>query len=183
MAGASLAHNRIVANLLRVLGSALRGKPCAPYPSDLRVRLPSGDRYVYPDVTVICDPVELTDEHQDVVLNPRVVIEVLSDSPGSSDTNAPLEAPEGGASSLRSAQTGALVASGFDRGPKFEDYRGMPSVQEILFVSRDHRLIEHYARTEGAWTLREHRVGDVVKLVSVPATLALDEVYEGLALA
>ncbi len=154
MAGASLAHNRIVANLVGELRSALRGGPCAPYPSDLRVRMPSGERYVYPDVTVLCDPVELTDAHQDVVLNPRVVIEVLSET-----------------------------TEGFDRGPKFEDYRAIRSVQEVLFVTQDHRMVEHYVRVDGAWTLREHRGGDVVKLVSVAATLALDDVYEGLAVA
>lgn len=153
MAGASLAHNRIVANLVRELGVALRGGPCAPYPSDLKVRMPRGERYVYPDVSVLCAPIELEDEHEDVVRNPRVLIEVLSES-----------------------------TEGFDRGPKFEDYRAMRSVQEILFVSQDHRLVEHYLRSGDTWTLREHRGAERVSLSSVAASLGLDDVYEGVAL-
>jgi Uma2 family endonuclease len=153
MAGASLAHNRIVANLLRELGLALRDGPCAPYPSDLKVRI-AAERYVYPDVSVLCAPIEVEAEHDDVVCNPRVVIEVLSES-----------------------------TEGFDRGPKFEGYRALPSVREIVFVSQDHRLVEHYLRADDAWTLREHRGTDVVALASVDARLALDELYRGLQVA
>ena len=75
MAGASLAHNWIVANLLQHLGFALKGTDCKALPSDMRVRIPT-ERYVYPDVSIVCGRPEL--EGPDVLLNPRTIFEVLS---------------------------------------------------------------------------------------------------------
>lgn len=79
MSGASLAHNQLVGNLVRHLGNALEGSGCLALPSDMRIRIPLRDRYVYPDVTIVCGSPELEGE-RDVLLNPRTVIEVLSPS-------------------------------------------------------------------------------------------------------
>src|SRR5947209_4150471 len=105
MAGASPRHNAIVRNLLLALGSRLRGKPCQPYPSDLRVHVPATGLYAYPDVTIVCAPIEHHPKDEATVMNPRVIIEVLS------------------------AGTEA-----FDRGAKFAHYRSIASLRTYVLV-------------------------------------------------
>lgn len=152
MTGASLAHNRIVMNLSYELTRTLRGSDCEALPSDMRVRIPKRG-YVYPDVTIICGPIE-TEGESDVLLNPRTIIEVLSPS-----------------------------TAAFDRGKKFAGYRSIPSVQEVLFVSQDARQVEHYTRQQdGSWTLREYCDDDAVPLASLPSPLPLSQIYHGVAL-
>ncbi|AKF10367.1 Uma2 family endonuclease [Sandaracinus amylolyticus] len=156
MAGASLAHNAIVANLVIALGTRLDRSACRPYPSDLRVRIPGSDRYVYPDATVVCGRAQLEDEHHDVLLNPTVVIEVLS------------------------AGTEA-----FDRGEKFAAYRTITSMQSFVLISQDQQRVEIYTRgPEGVWSFREHRGGDVTLALGNERTVALpiDALYAGVEL-
>jgi Uma2 family endonuclease len=149
MSGASLAHNLIVGNLLMHLGHALRGSGCRPLPSDMRVRLPTGDRYVYPDVTIVCGPPELEGE-ADILLNPRTVIEVLSPS-----------------------------TEAFDRGEKFAGYRSISSLREVVFVSQHARAIECLTRqADGTWSLRDYRDADALTLEALQTPLALDAIYE-----
>jgi Uma2 family endonuclease len=153
MGGASLAHHRIVANLLRHLGNALDGSGCVALPSDIRVRIPMRDRYVYPDVTIVCGPPELEGE-ADVLLNPRTIIEVLSPS-----------------------------TAAFDRGDKFSGYRSIPSLREVIFVSQALRQIECYTRQPGAardsWILREYLGDDALPLEPLAAPLELRQIYAG----
>lgn len=150
MGGASLDHNRIVRNLVRHLGNALEGTDCEVLPSDMRVRIPGGDRYVYPDVIVVCGPPRL-ERKADVLLNPRLVLEVLSPS-----------------------------TAAFDRGDKFAGYRSIPSVREIVLVAQDTRRVESYARqTDDSWILREHTGDAVVPLGPLPSPLPLAQIYEG----
>jgi Uma2 family endonuclease len=151
MTGASLAHNRIVSNLVRVLGNELEGTPCEVLPSDMRLHVVATGLYTYPDVTIVCGVPELEDEHRDTLLNPIVLIEVLSASTES-----------------------------YDRGQKAEHYRQIPSLQEYLIVRQDAPRIERYhRRSEREWTLTE-AIGfeEGVQLASVPCSLALREVYE-----
>jgi len=151
MSGASLEHNRIVRNLVRHLGNALEGMGCEVLPSDMRVRIKPRSRYVYPDVTIVCGPPRLEGE-ADVLLNPNLVIEVLSPS-----------------------------TEAFDRGEKFVGYRSLPSVHEVALVSQDARRVECYARhLDGAWILREHTGDATVSLGPVVLTLA--QIYEGVEL-
>jgi len=148
MSGASLAHNRIVRNLLRHLGNALDGSGCEPLPSDMRVRLPGHGRYVYPDVTLVCGPPSLEGE-RDILLNPKTIIEVLSPS-----------------------------TAAFDRGDKFIAYRGISSVDEIVFVSQHERRVECYTRQSGdSWLLREYRDDGAISLMALSAPLPLRLVY------
>jgi Uma2 family endonuclease len=152
MTGASLAHNRIVRNLVRHIGNELDGSPCEPLPSDLRVRIPKRG-YVYPDVTIVCGPLEIEGE-SDILLNPSTIIEVLS--PSTAD---------------------------FNRGAKFDGYCSMPSVQEVMFVHQDMRRVDHRTRQQdGSWVFRDYRDDDAVPLVSLPRPLALARIYEGVAL-
>ncbi|UJR86224.1 Hypothetical protein I5071_83060 [Sandaracinus amylolyticus] len=153
MAGASLAHNAIVANVVIALGTRLDPRACRPYPSDLRVRIPGTERYVYPDATVVCGRAQLEDDHQDVLLNPTVVIEVLS------------------------AGTEA-----FDRGEKFAAYRTITSMQSFVLISQDRHRVEIYTRgPEGVWSFREHREGDVTLTLGSDRTVAVpvDALYAG----
>src|SRR4051794_34639534 len=80
MTGASLAHNRIIVNLDRQLGQKLQGGPCEAFVNDLRVRVSRTGLYTYPDVVVTCGEIHLEDDHADTLLNPTVIIEVLSPS-------------------------------------------------------------------------------------------------------
>ena len=78
MAGASLVHNEIVANLLGAIKVQLKGKPCRIYPSDLRVSVPTADSFTYPDATIVCGKPEMIDDEFDTLTNPTVIIEVMS---------------------------------------------------------------------------------------------------------
>jgi Uma2 family endonuclease len=151
MSGASLRHNRLVANLVGTLHSQLRGGPCAALPSDMRVRVPATGLYTYPDVSVVCGEPQLEDAHMDILLNPVVLIEVLSES-----------------------------TEGYDRGRKFEHYRRIASLQEYVLVSQKQPRVEGYRRQgEREWLLTE-AVGleESVELPSVRCVLSLAEVYE-----
>lgn len=152
MAGASLAHNRIVANLLQRLGERLRGRGCEALPSDLRVRL-SATKFCYPDVTVLCGPAQLVPDAPDTLTNPSVVIEVISDA-----------------------------TERFDRGEKFRSYRALSSIREVLFVSQDARTVEHFvrggdARADGeTWVLRTYTEG-LVPVLGPDTAIAIDDLY------
>jgi Uma2 family endonuclease len=151
MAGASERHNRLVANLIIALGSQLRGQSCRVYPSDLKVQMPGGRRYFYPDVSVICGPAEFVDEQQDVVTNPVVIIEVLSDA------------------------TAAI-----DRGLKLQSYIQIPTLQDYLLVSQDTEMIERYSRGEDApWLYTEHIGREaMIDLAAIGCHLGLADVFD-----
>lgn len=152
MTGASLAHNRLVRNLIVTLAEALRGSECEVLPSDLRVRIPGRARYLYPDATVVLGAPELEDDHADTLLNPRVVFEVLSDS-----------------------------TETFDRGRKFAAYRSIPSLREYVLVEQSEARVDHFSRTEarGAWTLRRYTDDDRLALPAIDAEVPLARLYAG----
>ena len=151
MAGASRKHNLIVVNVLVALGGQLRGGPCEVYPSDMRVRVTATGLYTYPDVTVVCGTPELEDVHGDTLLNPTLLVEVLSDS-----------------------------TERTDRGRKAVHYRRLATLQEYLLVSQSEARIERYRRAgEGEWRLTEAlALDDVLELDSIGCTLPLRDVYE-----
>ena len=126
MAGASREHNLIVGNLVRELGLQLKNRPCEVYPSDMRVRLPSG-LYTYPDVSVDCGPPQFEGAEMDVLLNPLLLIEVLSDS-----------------------------TKAYDRGTKFRHYRQLASLREYILVEQTAPQLEQFVREDnGKWELSE----------------------------
>ncbi|HSL72022.1 MAG TPA: Uma2 family endonuclease [Longimicrobiales bacterium] len=150
LAGASKAHNLIVVNLVAILHGQLKGQPCEVYPSDMRIHVRTG-LYTYPDVSVVCGTPQLEDEHFDTLLNPTVLIEVVSDS-----------------------------TERYDRGRKAEHYRQIESLQEYLLAAQDKARIERYRRQgEREWVLTE-AIGleESVPLDSVGCVLPLRDVYD-----
>jgi Uma2 family endonuclease len=150
MSGASREHNLVSINLGRELSSQLKGRPCETYASEMRVFIPSTRRYYYPDISVACDEPSFQDGQFDTLLNPTVVIEILS---GSTES--------------------------FDRGRKFENYREIASLREYVLVSQDRVLVERYTRTEAGWVLSDaNRLDDLLRLDSIGCTIPLREIYD-----
>lgn len=151
MAGASWEHNVIVANLIATLHAQLEGSPCQVCPSDLRIKVHETGLYTYADVSVVCGEPDLEDEHFDTLLNPTVLIEVLSDS-----------------------------TERYDRGRKAEHYRRIESLREYLLVGREQPRIERYRRQgEREWVLTEAGgLDEGVELTSIPCVLVLGDVYD-----
>lgn len=154
MAGASETHNLITGNLVGVLWTALRDGPCRVFPSDLKVRTP-GSKFYYPDVSVICGETEFADEEKDVVLNPTLIVEVLSDTTAS-----------------------------YDRGQKFLAYQRVPSLQTYLLVSQDAVRVEHFFRQDdGLWLYgKEEGLEQSVRIATPPCRIPLVEIYRKTAL-
>lgn len=153
MAGASFAHNRICANLTGELYGQLRGKTCAVVGSDQRLRILSGSAYVYPDVTVVCGPPAFNEEKTfDTLLNPTLLVEVLSPSTANND-----------------------------RGEKFMYYRQVPSLRQFLLLDSARVHAELYSLDEpGRWVLTETReLATVLDLSSIGCRVPLAEVYAG----
>ncbi len=150
MAGASRQHNLITANVIRELGTQLRHKPCEVYPSDMRVKVSSTGLYTYPDVVVVCEEPEFEDAELDTLLNPTVLVEVLSQS-----------------------------TADYDRGHKFEQYRTLPSLREVLFVAQDSSHVVHYQRQhDDTWILSETRDANArLAMSSIGAEIPIEEVY------
>jgi Uma2 family endonuclease len=148
MAGTSRQHVRICVNLTRHLANATAGKSCETFNNDLRVWIPRRLAYNYPDVVVVCGEAEFLDNEFDTLLNPKLVIEVLSPSTARRDLHT-----------------------------KFRDYRSLDSFAEYVVIAQDDRVIEHFVKREdGIWAIQE--VGDELRLVTVPCVLTLDEIYD-----
>jgi len=151
MAGASETHNLIVSNLIRALGNRLAERPCCVYPGDLRILVVATGLYTYPDVSVVCgEPCLVQDRHQDILLNPQLLIEVLSPS-----------------------------TEAFDRGRKFEHCRAIPSLLEYLLVPQEKPALEHFLREQGgAWRFSAVQgIDSALTLPTLGIELPLAEVY------
>jgi len=152
MAGASFAHIRIVANLSRHLGNLLADSTCEPCGNDLRVKVPETTMYTYPDVTVICGEPEFDDDQKDTLLNPVLIIEVLSPS-----------------------------TSSYDRGGKFSHYRKIESLQSYILIDQEWVGVEHYVRQGDQWILTAYEKRDeVLKIPTLGVELPLSEIYQRL---
>ncbi len=151
MAGATEEHNAISSNLVIELGIQFKKRPCKVYSSDMRVNVSIQGDYVYPDVVALCEAPQFSDEHKDNLMNPALVVEVLSES-----------------------------SEIYDRGRKFELYRQLPSVQEYLLVAQDRCHIEQYQRqANGQWLLSEFKAMEAeLVLTSVNVTLRVEDVYD-----
>jgi Uma2 family endonuclease len=151
MAGASRWHNLIVTNVLRELSLQLKGRPCTTYPSDMRVKINPTGLYTYPDVTVVCGAAQFEDNQQDTLLNPTLIVAVLSES-----------------------------TEAYDRGGKFAHYRKVASLMEYVLIIQTKPHIEHYIRQpDNRWLLSEaDNLPDTVHLPSINCHLALAEVYD-----
>lgn len=150
MAGASRTHNRISLNTASFLDGRLSERGCETFMADMRVQVEPTGLYTYPDVVVTCEEPRFADEREDTLLNPQLLVEVLSPS-----------------------------TEGYDRGKKFDHYRQIESLKEYLLVSQEEHLVIRYSRDDhGRWFLVDARGLDAkLTLESVGAELPLAEVY------
>lgn len=153
MAGGTIEHARLSTAVAVELGNALRGRRCAVYGSDLRIRVRATDLATelctYPDVSVVCQQAEALPDDPHAIVNPTVIVEVLSDS-----------------------------TEAYDRGAKAAHYRRLASLREYVLVNQHERRIEVYHRNErGLWELSEAGPGERIALPSLDVALAVDAVY------
>jgi Uma2 family endonuclease len=151
MSGASRAHNLITINISRELSRQLRGRPCEAYANEMRVKVRSANFYTYPEVVVVCGEPQFEDAELDTLLNPTVLIEVLSQS-----------------------------TERYDRMAKTFYYRTIESLTEYLLVAQHKVHIEQYVKEEnGEWSLIECTSPEqVAQLASIECALQLSEVYD-----
>jgi Uma2 family endonuclease len=156
MAGASRNHNQITSNIVVSLGRQLAKLPCSVYSSDMKVRTRTADlsKYSYPDVVLSCDEELFESDKGDVLLNPQIIIEVLSDS-----------------------------TEAYDRGLKFFHYQLISSLQEYLLVSQHYCRVEHYQRrADKQWIYSEfHTMEESVSLATLACSLTVSEIYHRVA--
>jgi len=151
MTGASINHIRIVTNITIELGNQLRGRGCDILTNEMKVRLRDSRKFFYPDVTVLCGEPQFHDERKDIIVNPLLIIEVLSPSTES-----------------------------FDRGAKFQAYQQLDSLREYLLVTQDKTVIEQFVRETGErWTYQATIGADSsLALPSIECSLDLSAVYD-----
>lgn len=151
MTGGTESHNLLSGNAHSSLLVQLRRRPCKTYNSDQRIKVMVTGLHTYPDVTVVCGEAQFIDRPRQTLINPTVIIEVLSPS-----------------------------TERYDRGMKFQNYRTIPTLKDYLLISQDEYRIEHYSRQEnGEWLLRE-AVGPEAQLTiySIDCVLTLEDVYD-----
>ncbi|RRR71281.1 MAG: Uma2 family endonuclease [Candidatus Viridilinea halotolerans] len=151
MAGGSARHNRLAGSTYAALYAQLRQRDCNVYPSDMRVKSATTGLYTYPDITVVCGAEAFEDASEDTLLNPSIIIEILSPS-----------------------------TETYDRGKKFQHYRTIVSLREYLLIAQDAYQIEQFVRQSGdTWLFAEVRGRDAqLVLPSLQCTLSLAEIYE-----
>ena len=153
MAGAKAPHNLLIANLIIELGQQLRPRRCPVFPSEMRVRVKPGGLYTYPDVIALCGEPHFLDLEQDTLLNPQVIVEVLSPS-----------------------------TEAYDRGRKFEMYQAIESLREYVLVASDRVHVDLYVRQpDGRWMRTSADSIDAsLSLESVDAQLKLSGLYQNI---
>ncbi len=151
MSCASFFHNRIRSNINLDLGNSLEGSGCVVLSNEMRVSSPTTASYFYPDLLVLCDEPEFEDDVFDTLLNPIVIIEILSPS-----------------------------TEAFDRGEKFSHYRQIESLQEYIIVSQDKVNVERYLRKPDEWSYTcFQELNQELPITSIACELSLKEIYEG----
>lgn len=147
MAGASSDHASLVGNIFVVLSPFVRGQGCRIYPQDVKAKIEGKSRYYYPDILVTCDARDREERY--VKQHYTLIVEVLSEG-----------------------------TEAFDRGKKFEDYRRTESLEEYVLVAQDRVCVEVFRRkAKGRWELESYGVGDEVRLDSLGARFAIEQLY------
>jgi Uma2 family endonuclease len=150
MSGASRRHNLIAGNFHRELSSQMRGRSCEAYVSDMRVKVSPAGLYTYPDIAAVCGEALFEDEQIDTLVNPTVIIEVLSDS-----------------------------TEAYDRGEKFAQYRRLEALSEYVLVAQDKIRIEHFRREGEEWVLSEVSAPEaILHLGSIDCHVEIAAIYE-----
>jgi len=155
MAGASREHNLIAGNAFASLHAQLKGRRCEAYPGDMRVQVSQTGLYTYPDVVVVCGEPQFADAEVDTLLNPTLIVEVLS-----------------------------TTTEAYDRGSKFEQYCTLESLAEYVLIAQDRYRVERFVRQpDGQWLFSAaNRLDQVISLASIDCRLPLAEVYDRLSL-
>ncbi len=149
MSGASRSHNRITGDVFNAISNQLADSECEAFIGDMRVKAGTTASYFYPDVVVACKELRFEDDVFDTLLNPRVVVEVLSPS-----------------------------TEVDDRGEKFVRYRQLASLQEYILISQDKVRVEYYLRQGTQWISTEFRkLTDVLLLTSINCAFPLRDIY------
>jgi Uma2 family endonuclease len=152
MAGSSEEHANISSNINSLIHLQLRKRPCKTYQSDLRVHIPKTGLYTYPDVVIVCGKPQLLDDtYLDTLVNPTLIVEVLS--PTTAD---------------------------YDKGAKFEHYRTIDSLQEYVLVWQDKKRVARYTKqTDNSWLLTDFIGEDAeIELKSIECRLTMDDIYD-----
>lgn len=152
MSGTKHEHTVVTMNLYVALGTFLKKKPCRPYNSDMRVYIPGNTLFTYPDVSIVCGKPEFLNDDELNLLNPTVIIEVLSPS-----------------------------TRNYDRGDKFNLYRDIPTLREYILIDPDRISIEaFYINADAEWALKEYRmINEILEVKSIQVALLLSDIYEG----
>jgi Uma2 family endonuclease len=151
MAGGTHNHERIVGNILVALHQHARRKKSTAYGSNMKILVKANGLYTYPDAMLVCGKIGFAVERKDIVINPLLIVEVLSDSTQS-----------------------------YDRGDKFALYRGVPTFTHYLLVHQDQPLIEYHRKTGAGWLLTEiEGIDAVLSVDALELQLPLNELYEG----
>ena len=154
MSGAKVVHNKISGNLYFSLRKKLTGKTCQPFGSDLRIHIPSNTLFTYPDISIIYGAIKTLNDDEMNVLNPSVIIEVLSPS-----------------------------TKNYDRGEKFKLYRDIPTLKEYMLVDSESMHVEIFRlNVRHHWELEEYNNSeDQIQLKTMDEMVSLAEIYEGIA--
>jgi len=148
MAGGTPEHARLQSRLARWAGNALANRPCEVFSSDLRIRIEETDRSAYPDLTIVCGPLETSTIDRQAVTNPTILVEVLSE--GTERT---------------------------DRIEKWAHYRRIPSLQAYVLVSQSERRIECYRREGTRWIFEEAGPGETLHIGGIDVDVSIDALY------
>ena len=151
MSGASEAHNLISINLAAGLWAQFKGRPCKVYTSDMKVFVDKTGLYTYPDVVVLSGEAHFHDRYKDVLLNPSVILEVLSPS-----------------------------TEAYDRGKKFSHYQQITTLTDYVLITQDRMRLERYQRqTDGSWRYTCHEDGqEVIRFPALNCELRLVDIYD-----
>ena len=138
-------------NLSVLLGNLLKGKPCQPYGSNMRIHIPQNTLYTYPDISIICGDIITADEDENSATAPKIIIEILSAS-----------------------------TKTYDRGDKFKLYRDIPTLREYIMVDSESIFVESFSiNLQNLWELQEYKqITDLLNIKSIEAKIPLSEIYD-----
>lgn len=148
MAGGKPEHGARAVRVMAGLAAQLRGRPCSVFDSDVRVRVRSADLAAYPDASVVCGNLQTDGEDPDAIVNPVVIVEVLSPS-----------------------------TAEYDRGEKLEAYQQLPSVEEVMLVDHQEARVDVVRRSGAGWVTVSYRSGESVRLESIDCALAVSDLF------
>lgn len=156
MAGASLRHNFVFSNTFGEIGLQLKNSSCRPFGSDMRMHIPENTLFTYPDISIYCGKHTLLDEEEDSIINPTIIIEILSKS-----------------------------TRDYDRGTKFNLYRDIPTLKEYMLIDTEKIGVEVFRiNTHKQWVLQEYKtLQETVQLPTVKVSVPMQAIYRDTRLA